>query len=82
MSSLDTLKSSSDRTISTDGLVPEEDDSALAFADYYFTGGKHAGYVMRSPSARKFWISVSGGESPKDHYKSFNEAEASLLAKL
>lgn len=75
------LTASSGRTVSTDGLLSEEDDSALAIADYY-ANGKSVGYIMRSPSATKFWVGVDGVKNPKAHYRTYSEAEAALLAAL
>lgn len=77
----ETLTAASGRIVLTDGLQSEEEDSALAIADYY-VDGKQAGYIMRSPSAQKFWVSTVGRKNTQIHYKSFSEAEAALLAEL
>lgn len=73
------LKAASGRSVTTDGLRSEEDDSALAIADYYIDG-KAVGYIMRSPSALKFWVGIPGFKNLNAYYKSYNEAEAALLA--
>lgn len=60
----------------------EEDDSALAFADY-MVDGHLAGYIMRSPSGRKYSVSLADttGFIGPDH-RTLHDAEEALLSHL
>lgn len=58
----------------------EEEDSALSFEDYYFVNGDKAGYIMRSPSGRKYSVKV--GQNPFVDVATHIDAEKALLAQV
>lgn len=74
------LTAASGAQVYSAGAQNEERDSALAIEDYYFVNGGHAGYIMRSPSGRKYSVKV--GQSPFVDVSTHIDAEKALLARV
>lgn len=74
------LTAASGAQVYSAGFENEERDSALAIEDYYFVGGGQAGYIMRSPSGRKYSVKV--GQNPFVDVSTHIDAEKALLSQV